>query len=80
MSRAASRPPRPARRRQGTLPDSDVTRDEPDWILLTESGAGLPRTTVVADAWQISANGTKDYVSPAGIRVAPALRLLAGLV
>jgi uncharacterized protein len=32
-----------------------------------------------ADAWQISAAGTKDYLSPAGIRVAPALRLLGGL-
>lgn len=32
-----------------------------------------------ADAWQVSATGTKDYVSPAGIRVAPALRLLSGL-
>ena len=33
-----------------------------------------------ADAWQISAVGTKDYVTPEGIRVAPALRLLSGLV
>lgn len=33
-----------------------------------------------ADAWQISANGTNDYVSAAGIRAAPALRLLSGLV
>ena len=29
-----------------------------------------------AEAWQISATGTKDYVSPEGIRVAPALALL----
>jgi predicted AAA+ superfamily ATPase len=33
-----------------------------------------------ADAWQVSAAGRKDYVSPAGIRVAPAVRLLEGLV
>ncbi|MCY4660026.1 MAG: ATP-binding protein [Acidobacteria bacterium] len=32
------------------------------------------------DAWQISATGTKDYVNPDGIRVAPALTLLGGLV
>lgn len=33
-----------------------------------------------ADAWQVSATGRKDYVSPDGIRVAPAARLLTGLV
>jgi hypothetical protein len=33
-----------------------------------------------ADAWQISATGTKDYVTPEGIRVAPALVLLRELV
>ena len=32
------------------------------------------------DAWQISAAGTKDYVSPEGIRVAPALVLLKTLI
>lgn len=32
------------------------------------------------DAWQISAVGTKDYVTPDGIRVAPALRFLKTLV
>ena len=32
------------------------------------------------DAWQVSATGTKDFVSPDGIRVAPALRLLNGLI
>jgi hypothetical protein len=32
------------------------------------------------DAWQISATGTKDYVSREGIRVAPALQLLGTLV
>ena len=31
-------------------------------------------------AWQISATGRKDYVTPDGIRVAPALTLLATLV
>lgn len=33
-----------------------------------------------AEAWQISATGVKDYVTPEGIRVAPALPLLSGLV
>lgn len=33
-----------------------------------------------AEAWQISATGTKDYVSPEGIRVAPATRFLSTLV
>jgi hypothetical protein len=33
-----------------------------------------------AEAWQISATGTRDYVTPEGIRVAPALELLRGLV
>ncbi len=33
-----------------------------------------------AEAWQISATGQKDYVSPEGIRVAPALAFLQGLV
>jgi hypothetical protein len=33
-----------------------------------------------ADAWQISASGSKDFVSPEGIRVAPALALLQTLV
>ena len=33
-----------------------------------------------ADAWQISAQGTKDYLRPDGIRVAPAVTLLAQLV
>lgn len=32
------------------------------------------------DAWQISAIGTKDYVTPDGIRVAPAMQLLRTLV
>ncbi len=32
------------------------------------------------DAWQISAKGRKDYVTPEGIRVAPALKLLRLLV
>jgi len=33
-----------------------------------------------AEAWQISATGTKDYQSPEGVRVAPALALLRELV
>ena len=33
-----------------------------------------------AEAWQISATGVKDYVTPDGIRVAPALVLLSELV
>ena len=33
-----------------------------------------------ADAWQISAVGRKDFVTPEGIRVAPALRLLNSLI
>ncbi|MCK6459324.1 MAG: ATP-binding protein [Planctomycetes bacterium] len=33
-----------------------------------------------ADAWQVSATGRKDYVSPEGIRVAPAGELLRRLV
>jgi hypothetical protein len=32
-----------------------------------------------ADAWQVSAAGTRDFVSPEGIRVAPALALLTML-
>ena len=33
-----------------------------------------------AQAWQISAAGAQDYQTPDGVRVAPAVRLLAGLV
>lgn len=33
-----------------------------------------------AEAWQVSATGRKDYRTPAGIRVAPALALLTALV
>ena len=33
-----------------------------------------------AAAWQVSATGTKDYVSPEGIRAGPALELLKDLV
>lgn len=33
-----------------------------------------------ADAWQISATGTKDYRSPDGVRVAPAVQLLRTFV
>jgi hypothetical protein len=31
-------------------------------------------------AWQISAAGRRDYLSAQGIRVAPAVRLLAELI
>jgi hypothetical protein len=33
-----------------------------------------------AEAWQITAIGTKDHQTPDGVRVAPAVRLLATLV
>jgi hypothetical protein len=33
-----------------------------------------------ADAWQVSATGAKDFVTPEGIRLAPALELLRQLV
>lgn len=33
-----------------------------------------------ARAWQVSAAGGRDYLSREGIRVAPAIELLAGLV
>jgi predicted AAA+ superfamily ATPase len=33
-----------------------------------------------ADAWQVSATGAKDYVTPEGIRVCPALSLLNRLI
>lgn len=33
-----------------------------------------------AEAWQLSATGRRDHVTPEGIRVAPAPRLLGGLV
>jgi predicted AAA+ superfamily ATPase len=33
-----------------------------------------------AAAWQVSATGRKDFVTPEGIRVAPALELLKTLV
>jgi uncharacterized protein len=33
-----------------------------------------------AEAWQLSATGRYDYVTPEGIRVAPALRFLADLI
>jgi uncharacterized protein len=32
------------------------------------------------EAWQISATGTKDYVTPEGIRVSSALALLKRLI
>lgn len=50
--------------------------DEPIDRGLRYLKAKFPR----CDAWQLSASGRKDYVTPEGIRVAPALRLLATLV
>ena len=47
------------------------------------AGAGLHLLTSkvpAADAWQVSATGTKDYVTANGVRVAPALRLVEGMV
>jgi hypothetical protein len=38
--------------------------------------ARLPR----AEAWQISAVGRNDYMTPEGIRIAPALALLSRLI
>ena len=32
------------------------------------------------EAWQVTAAGTKDYVSPEGIRVAPAILFLSTLL
>jgi len=32
-----------------------------------------------AEAWQISATGTNDFMTPEGIRAAPALELLRAL-
>jgi hypothetical protein len=40
----------------------------------------LKQRFATTDAWQISANGSKDYVSREGIRVAPAMELLGTLV
>jgi hypothetical protein len=40
----------------------------------------LKQRFATTDAWQISANGSKDYVSREGIRVAPATELLGTLV
>jgi hypothetical protein len=33
-----------------------------------------------AEAWQVSATGRKDYLTPEGVRVAPALSLLGRLL
>jgi len=50
--------------------DADVDRS------LKYLKARFPR----CDAWQISATGQKDYLTPDGIRVSPAAVLLADLV
>ena len=64
-----------------------VERREP--ILLVEAKRGdqevdrglryLKARFPKAEAWQLSATGSKDYVTPEGIRVAPALALLRDL-
>lgn len=50
--------------------------DEPVHPGLSYLKARFPK----AEAWQISAQGTKDYVTPEGIRVAPAFTFLHQLV
>lgn len=50
--------------------------DEPVHPSLSYLKARFPQ----AQAWQISAQGRNDYVTPEGIRVAPALSLLRGLI
>lgn len=42
----------------------------------TTMARSLPQT----ESWQVSATGRKDYQTPEGIRVAPALALLDRLV
>jgi hypothetical protein len=50
--------------------DADVDRS------LHYLKARFPQT----EAWQVSATGSKDYLTPEGIRVSPALRLLEKLI
>ncbi|MFN3414649.1 MAG: ATP-binding protein, partial [Thermoanaerobaculum sp.] len=50
--------------------------DEPVHPGLSYLKARFPK----AEAWQISAQGRKDYVTPKGIRVAPALIFLQNLI
>jgi len=45
-----------------------------------EVARGSASRSCEADAWQVSLEGTQDYVTPEGIRVAPALELLGTLV
>jgi hypothetical protein len=61
---------------------------KPLWLIEAKWGDGdvsaglkyLKARFPQAEAWQVSATGMKDYVSRDGIRVAPALELLGGLV
>jgi predicted AAA+ superfamily ATPase len=53
-----------------TWADTDVDRS------LRYLKARFPET----EAWQVSATGAKDYVTPEGIRVSPALVLLDRLI
>ncbi len=78
------------RDRDGHEVDFVVTDARREPLLLVECkwsdgriGGGLRylrRKFPGAAAWQVSATGTKDYQSPDGIRVAPAIRLLTSLV
>ena len=62
-------------RRQPVLAVECKWGDEP----ITRGLRYLKERFPACEAWQISAQGAKDYVSPEGIRVAPALRLLSEL-
>jgi hypothetical protein len=65
-----------------------VERREPRLLVEAKwSDAGVDRSLRYlkarfpeTEAWQLSGTGRKDYVSPEGIRVAPALTLLKALV
>jgi hypothetical protein len=50
--------------------------DDPPTTALKYLKARFPQ----AAAWQVSAQGQRDYMSPEGIRVAPAFKLLRDLV
>ena len=64
VSRRRAQPP-------GRVQVGDAEPDRPSYLK-----ARFP----AAEAWQISATGKKDYITPEGIRVAPALALLRTLV
>ncbi|HEX5854962.1 MAG TPA: DUF4143 domain-containing protein [Thermoanaerobaculia bacterium] len=77
------------RDRDGREVDFVVTeRGAPLWFVEVKSADADVSSTLrslkarfpKAEAWQVSAAGTKDYVSPEGIRVAPATLFLSTLV